>query len=86
VRSLSFEEISKITVSDFVAILKHVGMTPPLSPDQYITVAQVAELLGVSGDTVRRHYGKHFSRLSKGRVAIRVSKLFEVIESNGMAA
>jgi hypothetical protein len=75
-RSLSRRELEQLSVADLLKILKPLGVEKPLYPNTYLTVKQVAALLGVHSDTVRRNYSDIFDRLSPGRIGVRVSKLF----------
>ncbi len=67
---------SRLTLLELMRLLG----VEQLNPDSFVTVAQAAKILNVHPDTVRRNYAMIVSRLSPGRVGIRIRTLFEEVD------
>jgi hypothetical protein len=55
-------------------------------PDQMLDLAEAAALIGVSKDTLKRHYRHFIRQLSPGRVGIRMRDALSIGDGNTTAA
>jgi hypothetical protein len=72
---------SQLTVAE---AMKRLGVQS-LNLDSFLTIGQAAQILGVHPDTIRRNYSGIFSRLSPGRIGIKVRTLFEEVARRSAA-
>jgi hypothetical protein len=57
--------------------IRHVELTPQEERQRRISVAQAAELKGVSEDTFRRHFGHLIQKTTPGRATVRLADVLD---------
>jgi hypothetical protein len=62
------------------------GTPTPFDLDRMLTLAEVVELVGVSRDSIQRHYAHLIRRITPGRVGIRMRDALTIGEGGSITA